>query len=713
MYIYYFILVVASAVGGYFAYERPHSVSWLAAAVTNLFLAGFVYSNGRQVKINRAFAILCFCVALWTLSVFGLYIFTDEVSVGHWIRLLRPGYFFLAPAIFYFMLVLAKSDTGKNIKLVYISFVIAAALSLLNYAGFFDEGVVRRGLSFFPKIGRRYIATLVNLGFWGGWGLLFIFRAYGRLTSVRERQQLKYFFAGSSIALLLGLVSNTLFGLGLNVYPMGGIGIIVYALVVSYAIIRHQLMDIEVIIRKGIIYATLTLSIMGVYAIAVGVSVGIFGVHAGNWFTNALGGIVIALIFLPLRSRIQLLVDRLFFKDKYDYHKTLRDFSRDITSILELELLFRLLVNKITETMHIRRGCIMIYDPDKDKYEARYCTGQDGEILRFELGAADAAVEWLNKHASALNLAAHDESLFVKLRERGITLVIPLINKNKLVGIMNFGAKLSEDAYTSEDIELLMTLSGQAAIAIENDQLSARMRELEKSLHQADKLSALGTFASSLAHEIKNPLSSIKTFSQLMEKRFDDTVFREKFSAIVPHEIDRLESVLNQLVDFGKISDQDFAPVKIGKVIDELFGLVQYEALRRNIKVIKEYGALLPPVAAIEEQLKQVFMNLILNAIQAMPAGGEVRVTAQAAADKRLGDVVQVSVKDNGAGIPAEAVGRIFKPFFTTKPDGTGLGLSITHNIVKDHGGSIEVNSEPGNGAEFIVKLPVFAGVEK
>jgi len=709
MHIYYIILVFASAFGGYFAYGRPHSISWLAAAVTNMFLAGFVYSNGRQIKINRAFAILCFCVALWTLSVFGLYIITDEHGAGHWIRFLRPGYFFLAPSIFYFMLALAKSDTGKNIRLVYVSFTIAAALSLLNYTGFFDEGIVSRGLSYFPKIGKRYIATLVNLGFWGGWGLFFIFRAYGRLASVRERQQLKYFFAGSSIALFLGLVSNTLFGLGHSVYPMGGIGIILYALIVSYAIIKHQLMDIEVIIRKGIIYAALTLSVIGVYAITVGISAGILGTRAGNWFTNALGGIVIALIFLPLRSRIQLAVDKLFFKDKYDYHKTLSDFSRDITSILDLELLFRLLVNNVTETMHIFRGCIMIYNPDRATYETRYCTGKDEEILRFELREADAPVEWLNKHASALNLAAHEESSFPQLRDRGIMLVIPLINKKRLVGMMNFGAKLSEDAYTSEDIELLMTLSGQAAIAIENDQLSARMRELEKSLHQADKLSALGTFASSLAHEIKNPLSSIKTFSQLMEKRFNDTVFREKFSAIVPQEIDRLEAVLNQLVDFGKESSLDFEPVKIGKVIDELFELVQYEALRRNIKVIKECGASLPPVAAVEQQLKQVFMNLILNAIQAMPAGGEVRISAAAAADDRIGDIVRVSVKDNGSGIPPEAMARIFKPFFTTKADGTGLGLSITQRIVRDHGGAIEVNSEPGNGAEFIVKLPVFA----
>jgi signal transduction histidine kinase len=378
-------------------------------------------------------------------------------------------------------------------------------------------------------------------------------------------------------------------------------------------------------------------------------------------------------------------------------------FSNDIASILEIDQLLHILLTKIVEAMHIRRGYIMICDSEKNMYEVKVSSGMDGVQIDTVAGS-DPLARWFEKSRNILVLDDDKSPAFDELREQGICLVVPLVNKNRQIGIMGLGEKLSEDMYTDEDRELLMTIANQAAISIENAMLSAKIRAIEKNIYHSDKLSALGAFAASVAHEIKNPLASVKTFCQLVARKFEDPKFVEKFNGIVPREIERMESVLGHLLDFGKFSNPALAPVNVAQVINGLLELIHYEAFRNNVRITKKFSPDIPCITASEEQLKQVFMNLTLNALQAMPRGGELIIST--VLDRPAGKLL-IIFEDTGCGIAPEAIGNLFKPFFTTKAAGTGLGLSITKRIIKEHNGTIEVTSQLQKGTCFTVTLPV------
>ncbi|MDH5662758.1 MAG: ATP-binding protein, partial [Elusimicrobiota bacterium] len=482
-----------------------------------------------------------------------------------------------------------------------------------------------------------------------------------------------------------------------------------------------------------VVYASLTVSITAIYAIIVGVFHGVFGIARfaqGSLLVNALAAMIIALSFQPLRNRIQRAVDKLFFKDKYDYHKTLKDFSGAITSILSLDRLLKLIVNKVTEVMHIGKGCLMLWDEHTEKFRIKVGDGLRKETFdKISFAKSNYLVRWLEREKRIFNgeeieiFRRRSESpemdserqkeideTMDKLKEVGAVLCIPLMVKDKLIGIFSLDNKMSGDKFTTEDLELLSTVANQASIAIENAKLYEEMRELEKNLHRADKLTALGTLASSIAHEIRNPLVSIKTFTKLAPKKFNNQDFLDKFQAIIPEELQRMETILNQLLNFGHPSQAEFCLTSVEGVIDSILSLMNTELSRSNIEVVKLYDKDVPQIMADGEQLKQVFMNIVLNAIQAMPEGGALKIITgleQDSMDSDTSAFVSIEFEDTGCGIPEGNLEDLFNPFFTTKNGGSGLGLSISHRIIREHNGHIDVKSREGEGTTFTVKLPL------
>jgi len=421
---------------------------------------------------------------------------------------------------------------------------------------------------------------------------------------------------------------------------------------------------------------------------------------------NGFAGLFIALIFLPIKNKIQNTVDKLFFKDRYDYIETLKNLSNDLTTIFDLDKLLRTLLTRLMDTMHIERGYVMVYDSEKDSYIVRFSKGMEHEkINKINFNKKDKLLHHLEKNKTIL-IIDDKENNFEELKSHKVNICIPLMIYDKLVGILNLGNKLSEDIYTSEDLRLLTTIANQAAIAIENAQLSMNMRVIEKNLMHSDKLAALGTLASSVTHEIKNPLASVKIFCQLVSLKYEDSKFRDKFNNIVPNEIERIENIVDQLLNFAKSSTLEYNKLNVNSIIDNLLDLIQYEAYKYNINISKQFEVDIPLIMADQEQLKQVFMNIILNAIQAMPNGGNLDIWTDSNVIKGT-EYVSIIVKDTGVGISEEFMGKVFEPFNTTKPNGTGLGLTIVHRIIKDHNGKIEINSELNKGTTVTVYIPV------
>jgi PAS domain S-box-containing protein len=233
------------------------------------------------------------------------------------------------------------------------------------------------------------------------------------------------------------------------------------------------------------------------------------------------------------------------------------------------------------------------------------------------------------------------------------------------------------------------------------------IKELEDKIRRADKLTALATMAAGMAHEIKNPLSSMKVFSQLLPIKINDPEYRQKLGEILPKEIDRIDRIVESLLGFARSTTLKFSSTPIEEVLEVNLRYFAGKAEENGIRIVRSYFPL-PPVEVDQDQLAQVFSNLILNAIQAMPDGGELTVTT--APGKKIDHVLQtikVSVSDTGHGITEEMQRKLFDPFFTTKYGGTGLGLSISHSIVDSHKGFIDVESQLGKGTTFTVTLPV------
>jgi PAS domain S-box-containing protein len=237
------------------------------------------------------------------------------------------------------------------------------------------------------------------------------------------------------------------------------------------------------------------------------------------------------------------------------------------------------------------------------------------------------------------------------------------------------------------------------------------VRHLEEQLRRSDRLAAVGTLAAGLAHEIKNPLTSIMTFSRHLARRFDDERFRQRFQSVVPRELERINAIVEGLLRLARPARLALAPVHLAPLLDQALELCTEQLEARRIRVRREYGVGLPPVPGDAEQLYQALLNLVGNAIDAMEGGGtlSVRVGWAEDADRRgpRHDRLAIEIADTGVGIRPEEAPNVFNPFFTTKSGGTGLGLAIAHKIVEDHEGSVTFRSAPGQGTTFTVTLPL------
>jgi len=279
-------------------------------------------------------------------------------------------------------------------------------------------------------------------------------------------------------------------------------------------------------------------------------------------------------------------------------------------------------------------------------------------------------------------------------------------------GFLVEGERRQRRAYQelfSQYRDTLETLNRRSeTLARMHEELEHRMAEkgrLEEEVRQADRLAALGRMAAGLAHEIRNPAGIIKTTAQLLKKEFPNPELEEYIRVIVV-EADRLNRVLNDFLDFARPKKPERTLLDINELLDESVAIMERYLSERKVEVVKEYsqGPLL--VFADANQFKQVFFNLMMNSAEAMPEGGQIFLRSSLE-----GDRVRLELRDTGQGIAPADRERIFEPFFTTKEGGTGLGLAVVHRIIDLHAGTITVQSEPGLGTTFTIKLPAKQGL--
>jgi signal transduction histidine kinase len=338
----------------------------------------------------------------------------------------------------------------------------------------------------------------------------------------------------------------------------------------------------------------------------------------------------------------------------------------------------------------------------------------DWEVpLRADQGPLALAV--LRKHPYYYNTTDKEPGLPPALQGKYTAeefFAVPLVAKDRATGVIVVDNQDLGRPLEPEALDVLQMLASQAALVLENAQLvstiEANNRELlliRERMLESDRLAALSSLASGMAHEIRNPLVSIGGFARRIAKLVEPNSPLRGYVEVIQEEVSRLEKLLREILDFTGENLSYFGDHDLAKLIDDTLILAQRDLESAKIKVVKEF-AQMPRVHCDDRQMKQVFYNLFQNAVQAMPHGGELIIHAYPF-EKSDGLYEAVAISDTGGGIPMEVLHNIFNPFFSTKDRGTGLGLAIAQRIVSRHYGQIEVNNEMGKGVTFIVTLPV------
>ncbi|MEA1981590.1 MAG: ATP-binding protein [candidate division Zixibacteria bacterium] len=397
---------------------------------------------------------------------------------------------------------------------------------------------------------------------------------------------------------------------------------------------------------------------------------------------------------------------------------TIVEISRNFNAVLDYEALLETFILTSIAQVGATRAVLFLKDDTESKYfklaiSKGFIEGQLDEMYFRENTKLMKQVTKLNRPESVseliLNMATSHEKKFLKFFEPG--LFVPLIYQSRLSGVFIIADKISSHDFQLDDIEFLSILGSQISVAIENARLykaekmaTNQLMETQEKLINSERLAALGEMSAKIAHEINNPLGIIKNYILLLKRSLENKIDADKYATIVGQEIDRIAQIVRELLDFNRPIGIDFRIIDVVDVFDDVLQFMNRQLDKQKIKIYKNYPETTFPIYGSPEGLKQVFMNLIFNAIDAMPDGGQLKIEIS-----KIDDKVKIDCCDSGPGIPDEIVQRIFEPFFTTKDPGkgTGLGLSVCYGIIKRHKGSIRYNNSEDEGGCFEIMLPI------
>ena len=409
---------------------------------------------------------------------------------------------------------------------------------------------------------------------------------------------------------------------------------------------------------------------------------------------------------------------------------TIFELSRRLNSVLDLDVLSNEMLSALSDELSIEN--IVLFLPRDLQAEELSCFklgGKRGEPTNSDLNAQPYGrleglkISLISKLARLL--LTQREPLFFKeiqvhlkdqkgeidlLHSLDSRLVVPLISRDQLVGILSFGPKKSDQRISDSDLEFISVLVGQLSVAVENallyqsqTRINDELKNTQKQLIQSEKLAATGQFSASLAHEINNPLGIIKNYLQILSDNIEVNPTNQHNVEAIKEEVDRIARIVKSFLDFSRPAKEEMSLLSLKEAIKQIVFLVDKEFSSRGIKIRTDLPENVPSVMGSEDQLKQVFLNLLVNSRDFMPQGGEITICLREA-----GKMVEIEFSDTGCGIPEDNITRIFDPFFTTKSNGkgTGLGLWICYGIVQRHSGTIQVTGK-NPGTSFIVSLPI------
>ena len=674
-------------------------------------------------------------------------------------------------------------------------------------------------------------------------GILALTHTGQRLPSQVQRLQMRWVTRGALAGLLTFICFYAIpFLIGLRIHPYMETTILATVLIplsFGYAISKHRLMDVELFFKQGIAYILTSSVLLGTYVgivLLIGQAAQGFSPESGVALF-ALSALLVALLFAPLRSRIQDQIDRYFYKEEFSYRQSLAEFGQTLGSEIRLAPLTEKITTRIRKTLNVDPVAIFLREDNRtETYHLSHAQDHSNNKNRpNSIVMPEAVFSDFDRELNPLFLVQPSkliDQVKRNLADWQIQYVQPLRVHGRVIGFCGLGNRNSRELLSSEDLDLMGTLAGYAAIAIDNGllyrSLETKARELaqlkaysdnvvesitlgiavvspdgditvwnnemesllalkrsdvvdknisdifpnnllqtlrkvtegppwiiqetlqlhktyvrsrdnrshlvnitlspfvseddvmrgillvfhditdkvrlENQLMQAEKLSSIGLLAAGIAHEVNTPLTGISSYAQMLIKQTANSDPRHELLKKIESQSFRASSIVNNLLNFSRINDSDSQEVKVNNLMVETLSLLQHQLNRSHINVELDLDPSLPGTLGNGGKLQQVLMNLFLNAKDAMPEGGHLRLKSY----KEDSQLV-IEIQDNGVGISQEDIKRIYDPFFTTKEvgKGTGLGLSVCYGIIQEHSGRISVVSQPGTGTTFRLQLPL------
>jgi signal transduction histidine kinase len=537
-----------------------------------------------------------------------------------------------------------------------------------------------------------------------------------------ERARIAYLAIGAGASILFSAL-DFLNGLEVRFPTLGPVICTLYLFFLAQTLLRLRLMDLHEFLGKVASQAVLAVILAALFALLTFWSTR----HTSLFlFNTAVGAFVMIILLEPLRAKVEQRVVAVFFRERFELLRSLATLRARMANVIDVSELAALVLDAFNETRRVTHASVYLLAEDRPGYRLLDCRGP--QPTGFLDTAAARGLLYAAADGQKALLLENIERRIAEMRSRppdrrrgrdelkrlndmrsaltnmkaGIS--VPLVGNDRVIGFLNLWDERVPEAYASDEIALILDIAERFSTVIENSKLYEKMRE-------RDRLAALGEMAAGLAHEIRNPLGAIKGAAQCLDpKRLpgEDGEFLE----VIVEEVNRLNGVVTAFLDYARPLKQNFGPTEINEVVTRTIRLIQNE-IPSNIELKLELRGGLPKVEGDAEQLKQVLINLVQNALEAIGGSkGEIAVRTirpERFSDFRGSETIEVHVTDTGAGIPSDQQLHIFIPFFTTKQKGTGLGLAICQRIVKNHGGSITVQSRVGAGSTFVIRLPALA----
>ena len=395
----------------------------------------------------------------------------------------------------------------------------------------------------------------------------------------------------------------------------------------------------------------------------------------------------------------------------------LSEFNRSLMLIADKQLLIKNFLSKVRQIAPVETVFLFLSDESTEKYKEQgvedknppYFSGRGKLVSWLAVNERPLVV---SENTSLLSYFSVEEQEVLKRLKAEI--VYPLNVMNRISGILVMGRKVNGKKFGKQELELLSLLLGQAAFAIEHASLYEIQRDRLKRMYRTDRLAVLGELAAGAAHEIKNPLTSIRSTLQYVSRDFDVGTEKGQMMHELLNETERINKIVKGLLSFARPSELNATEVNMEQLINQTLLLVNSTLKKQQVEVEFEYFTEQTTIMGDAEQLKQVCLNMILNAVEAMRENDESRPRTlyismeQGAMIDARSHYLLLSFEDTGKGIDEKDIENVFNPFFTTKEEGTGLGLAICYGIINRHKGELEVRSTLGKGTCFTIKLPQY-----